>query len=180
MLTFGIFGINSAGLNLAVKLILLFLFIVWLALVYYTWADARRRIADPWLVACATAAALFPFVGTVIYIIVRPPELLEDVRERELEMQAAEARLAKDDFFLCPHCDYQVEKDFLRCPNCLRKLKDACGTCAKPLDPEWKICPYCESEIPGVTPPARRRRRSRTTSGSGGSTAVEEQARAET
>jgi predicted amidophosphoribosyltransferase len=73
-----------------------------------------------------------------------------------------------------------VEKDFLRCPNCLRKLKDACGTCAKPLDPEWKICPYCESEIPGVTPPARRRRRSRTTSGSGGSTAVEEQAPAET
>ena len=181
MLTFGIFGINSAGLNLAVKLILLFLFIVWLALVYYTWADARRRIADPWLVACATAAALFPFVGTVIYIIVRPPELLEDVRERELEMQAAEARLAKDDFFLCPHCDYQVEKDFLRCPNCLRKLKDACGTCAKPLDPEWKICPYCESEIPGVTPAPRRRRRTRTGSGSTAApAAVEEPTRAET
>jgi len=40
----------------------------------------------------------------------------------------------------------------------LRKLKDACGNCAKPLDPEWKICPYCEAEIPGKTPMPRRRR----------------------
>ena len=45
------------------------------------------------LVGCATAASLFPFVGTIVYMIVRPPEYLEDVRERELEMQAAEARL---------------------------------------------------------------------------------------
>jgi hypothetical protein len=157
--TFGVFGINSDSLNLAVKLLILLLVFIWLALVYYTFSDARRRIADPIVVACATAASLFPFVGTVIYMIVRPPEFLDDVRERELEMQAAEAQLHQHDYFLCPHCDYQVEKDFLRCPSCLRKLKDPCTNCAKPLDPEWKICPYCEAEIPGVTPQAKRRRR---------------------
>lgn len=159
MLIPAVFGINSDGLNLAVNLLILFLVIVWLALVYYTYSDARRRIADPLVVGCATAAALFPFVGTVVYMIIRPPEFLDDIRERELEMQAAEARLQQLDYFLCPHCDVQVEKDFLRCPSCMRKLKDPCGTCAKPLDPEWKICPYCESEIPGVTPQRRRRRR---------------------
>ena len=68
--------------------------VVWLALIYWTYADARRRIADPMIIGCATAASLFPFVGTIIYMIVRPPEYLDDVRERELEMQAAEARLA--------------------------------------------------------------------------------------
>ncbi len=154
-----VFGINSDGLNLAVKLLILLLVFVYLALVYYTYTDARRRIADPIVVGCATAASLFPFVGTVIYMIVRPPEYLDDVRERELEMQAAEARLHQHDYFLCPHCDYQVEKDFLRCPSCTRKLKDSCLNCAKPLDPEWKLCPYCEAEIPGVTPPPKRRRR---------------------
>lgn len=154
-----VFGINSDGLNLAVKLLILLLVFVYLALVYYTYTDARRRIADPIVVACATAASLFPFVGTVIYMIVRPPEYLDDVRERELEMQAAEARLHQMDYFLCPHCDYQVEKDFLRCPNCTRKLKDPCVNCAKPLDPEWQLCPYCEAAIPGVTPPPKRRRR---------------------
>jgi Double zinc ribbon len=159
MLPIGIFGIHNNALNTAVKLVILVLVVVWLALVYYTYADARRRIGDPMLVGCATAAALFPFVGTVVYMIVRPPEFLDDVRERELEMQAAEARLHSLNYFLCPHCDHEVEKDFLRCPSCLRKLKDPCVSCGKPLDPEWRICPYCEAEIPGVTPTPRRRRR---------------------
>jgi hypothetical protein len=154
-----IFGINSGGLNLAINLLILLLVIVWLALVYWTYADARRRIEDPMLIGCAAAASLFPFAGTVVYMIVRPPEYLEDVRERELEIQAAEARLQQLNFLLCPHCDHEVEKDFLRCPSCLRKLKDPCGTCGKPLDPAWSICPYCEAEVPGAAQPARRRRR---------------------
>ncbi|MDX6727530.1 MAG: hypothetical protein QOK49_2335, partial [Baekduia sp.] len=88
-----VFGINSSGLNTAVKLVALFLIVIYVALIYYTYADARRRIEDPMLVGCAVIAALFPFVGTIVYMIVRPPEYLDDVRERELEMQAAEARL---------------------------------------------------------------------------------------
>ena len=160
-----VFGINSDSLDTAVKLLVVFLVVVWLALVYWTLADARRRIADPLIVGCCAAASLFfPFLGTVVYMIVRPPEYLDDVRERELEMQAAEARLQESGYLVCPHCEQHVEKDFLRCPNCMRKLKDACTTCSKPLDPGWKICPYCESEIPGVTPTARRRRRRRSSS----------------
>lgn len=153
-----VFGIDPGPLNTAANLTILFLVVTWLALVYYTYSDARRRIADPMIIGCATAASLFPFVGTIVYMIVRPPEYLDDVRERELEMQAAEARLHQLNYFLCPHCDYEVEKEFLRCPSCLRKLKDACVTCTKPLDPEWKICPYCETEIAGKTPTRRRRR----------------------
>jgi hypothetical protein len=164
MFPLAIFGIDSGGLNLVVNLVILCLVVIWLALVYWTYADARRRIQDPMLVACATAASLFPFVGTFVYLIVRPPEYLDDVRERELEMQAAEARLAEYGFHLCPHCDAEVEKDFLRCPSCMRKLKDPCASCAKPLDPTWKICPYCEAEVPGQSTAARRRRRRATTS----------------
>ena len=161
----GIFGIKNNTISLVVDLVILFLVVIWLALVYWTYADARRRIGDPMLIGCATAASLFPFVGTIVYMIVRPPEYLDDVRERELEMQAAEARLAEVGYHLCPHCDYEVEKDFLRCPNCMRKLKDPCKTCGRPLDPAWKICPFCEAEIGAVpTAPPRRARRRRETS----------------
>jgi hypothetical protein len=159
-----VFGIKSSGLNLAANLVLLFLVVVWLALVYWTYADARRRIADPMLIGCATAASLFPFVGTIVYMIVRPPEYLEDVRERELEMQASEARLSQVGYHLCPHCDAEVEKDFLRCPSCMRKLKDPCKTCGRPLDPNWKLCPFCESEVGSAAAPTRRTRRRRETS----------------
>ena len=160
LLTSGIFGIKNNTISLVVDLVILFLVVVWLALVYWTYADARRRISDPLLIGCATAASLFPFVGTLVYMIVRPPEYLDDVRERDLEMQAAEARLAELGYHLCPHCDYEVERDFLRCPNRMRKLRDPCKTCGKPLDPAWRICPYCETEV-GTAPPAPRRTRRR-------------------
>ncbi len=141
MLAPAVFGISNSGINLAIDLLILFLVVIWLALVYWTYADARRRISDPWIVGSATVASLFPFVGTLVYMIVRPPEYLDDVRERELEIQAAEARLAELGYHLCPHCDYEVEKDFLRCPNCMRKLKDPCPVCGKPLDPELAHLP---------------------------------------
>jgi len=159
MAPFAYFGIESSGLNLVVDLLILFVVVLYLSLIYWTYADARRRILDPMLVGCATAASLFPFVGTIVYIILRPPEYLEDVRERELEMQAAEARLHEFDNALCPHCDYRIERDFVRCPSCLRKLKDRCVSCSRPLDQAWTICPYCEADVPGISSSRTRRKR---------------------
>ena len=159
MLTLAYFGIESSGLNLVVDLLILFVVVLYLSLIYWTYADARRRIMDPMLVGCATAASLFPFVGTIVYMILRPPEYLEDVHERELEVQAAEARLHDLDHSLCPHCDYRIERDFVRCPSCLRKLKERCVNCSRPLDQAWTICPYCETEVAPAAPPRPTRRR---------------------
>jgi len=153
-----IFGIENDTISLVVGLLLLFLAALWLALAFYTYTDARRRIADPMLVGTAVVAALiFPFIGTIVYMIVRPPEYLEDAHERELEIQAAEARLAQLQGEVCPYCDFHVEKDFLRCPSCLRRLKEPCRSCGKPLDPRWKICPFCEAEVSSGQPRARAR-----------------------
>ena len=146
-----IFGINSDAVNLAVSMLILFLVVIYLAIIYWTYMDAMRRIEDPMLVICATVASAFPFVGTILYVIVRPPEYLEDVKERELEMQAAEARLAELNYMFCPHCDCEVYKDFLRCPDCMRKLREPCANCARPLDPDWKLCPYCEAGLPDLS-----------------------------
>ena len=88
-----VFGIDNDGVNLAVNVLILFLVVIWLALVFWTYADARRRLDDPMLVACATAASLFPYVGTIVYAIVRPPEFLDEVYLRNLEISAAEERL---------------------------------------------------------------------------------------
>jgi hypothetical protein len=132
--------------------------------VFWTYADARRRIEDPMLIGCASAASLFfPFVGTIVYMIVRPPEYIDDVRERELEIAAASARLNQVQDMTCPYCDFDIEKTFLRCPSCLRRLKEPCGTCGRPLDPRWKICPYCEAEVGQAAPQQRRRAARRAT-----------------
>lgn len=160
MPVFALFGIENQALNTVVNLLALFLAVLWLALVFWTYKDAVRRISDPLLVACATATSLiFPFIGTIVYLILRPPEYIEDVRERELEIAAAEARLVQMHELACPYCAFPVERTFLRCPNCLKRLKEPCATCRKPLDPRWKICPYCEAEIRRGTQQRRRRPR---------------------
>lgn len=154
-----IFGITNDGLNLVATLFLLMLVVLWLALIVYTYLDARRRISDPFLVACATVASFFPFIGTAVYAILRPPEYLEDAHERELEIKAAELRVRQLREQSCPNCEYPIEKNFLRCPNCQRRLKDPCPTCGKPVDPRWGLCPYCETSLGGGERPRRKQRR---------------------
>jgi hypothetical protein len=156
-----LFGIENDGLNLVVNLLVFFLFVIYVALVYWTYADASRRLEDPMLIACATVASMFPFIGTIVYTIVRPPEYLEDVHEREVETKAAELRLRVLENRTCANCGNEIEPSYLRCPNCMRRLKEPCGSCRRPLDPMWKVCPYCETEVPQPTRSRSERRRPR-------------------
>ena len=152
-------GVNDffdSGAWLVIRnLSIFFVVVFWLATAYWVYKDARRRVEDPWLVAMAIVLGLIPpFVGPIIYLFFRPPEYLEDVRERELEIQAMEERLATRELH-CPVCRAQVEPSFLVCPVCTTKLKQACVSCASPLEALWQICPYCATPVtstglPGV------------------------------
>jgi len=164
-----LFGIEDGSLNLAVNLLLLLLVVVWLSLIYWTFADARRRIADPVLITTATVASLVPFIGTVIYSILRPPEYLEDVREREIETQASELRMRHLMAQSCPRCEHPIERSWLRCPECQHRLKDPCRSCNRPVDPRWSVCPYCETPMRRKSSPDSSEPRKRPRSGSSSS-----------
>lgn len=151
-----LFGIDNDALNLTVNLLVLFLVVVWLALIAWTFFDARRRMEDQLLVWCSVGASLFPFIGTVIYTILRPPEFIEDRRERDLEIRAAELRVKQLTEQSCPKCQYPIEKAFLRCPNCQARVKDPCPSCDKPIDPRWAMCPYCETPTRREPPPSKK------------------------
>ena len=147
--------------NLAIFFVLVF----WVASVYWVYKDARRRIDDPMLVAVATVLGVVPFIGPLIYMLFRPPEYLEDVRERELEIKAMERRLGGRDLH-CPVCRAEVDASFLVCPVCTTRLRQACTGCNAPLEALWQVCPFCETPIEsdGTTIPVeqpRRRRRER-------------------
>jgi len=151
--------------NVSILVVVVF----WLAVGYWVNKDARRRIADRWLVGLATLIGLFPpFVGALVYMLFRPPEYLDDVRERELEIRAMEDRLSMRGS-QCPVCRAEVDPSFLVCPVCTTRLKHACSNCNAPLEARWQVCPYCETpvESPGVELPiveARPRRRRRSSS----------------
>jgi predicted Zn-ribbon and HTH transcriptional regulator len=142
-----IFGINNTALSLAVTFAILSLVAIWIALIVFTFIDARRRISDPFLVGCATAASFFPFVGTIVYTILRPAEFLEDVRERETEMKSAETELRHLEANSCFKCGFPTHPDYVRCPACRSRLKEPCPSCDRPVGLKWKVCPYCEHTL---------------------------------
>ncbi len=157
------------------NVLIFFLVVFWLSVGYWVYKDARRRIEDPWLVAMATLLGLVPpFLGALIYMLFRPPEYLDEVRERELEIRAMEERLRGRDL-RCPVCRAEIDSGYLICPVCTTRLKQACASCKAPLEPLWQVCPYCERPVarpapveladPAVeqSPPAPQRRRSRRT-----------------
>jgi RNA polymerase subunit RPABC4/transcription elongation factor Spt4 len=154
---------HSGTWDLVRNLSIFFLVIFWLASAYWVYKDARRRIDDNVLIAIAVALGIFPpFVGPLLYMFFRPPEYLEDVRERELEIKAMEERLARRELH-CPVCRAHVEDSFLVCPVCTTKLRQACVNCKAPLETLWQVCPYCETPVETPTtiefPPAPRRER---------------------
>jgi RNA polymerase subunit RPABC4/transcription elongation factor Spt4 len=133
------------------NLIFFFLIIFWLALAYWVYKDARRRVEDPWMVGMAVLVGLVPVAGVIVYVLLRPPEYLDDVRERELEIKEMEARLGRREL-QCPVCRAEIERDFLVCPVCTTKLKQACANCKAPLEALWQICPHCETPVAPTAP----------------------------
>jgi hypothetical protein len=157
---------SGATAHFVIEVSIVMAVVFWLALGYWTYRDASRRIESPILVGLATLVGLFPpFVGPFIYMLFRPPEFIADRRERELEIRAIESRLAAADI-TCPVCHAEVDQSFLVCPVCTTKLKQACSSCNAPLEPLWQLCPYCETpmKIPDAgAPPALGTRRAATT-----------------
>lgn len=135
--------LSSPILRISGQLLALLTAVLWLALVYWTYTDARRRgsLAILW----GIIAVLFPFLGTLVYLIVRPPEYELDARERELELAVLEREL-RSRVLLCPSCRALVEKDYLICPECNWELKKPCIECEKPLEHSWETCPYCGTD----------------------------------
>src|SRR5204862_6150536 len=101
---------------------------------YWVYKDAKRRIDDPVLVAVSVAVGLvLPYVGALVYMLFRPPEYLEDVRERELEIKAMEQRLSRRDLH-CPVCRAEVAPSFLLRPVCPTRRTRSCSSCMAPPD----------------------------------------------
>jgi len=138
---------ESPAFRAGVRLALLLVVVLWLALALWVYKDARRRMDDPILIGVAVAAGLlFPFVGPFVYLFLRPPEYLDDVRERELEIRLMERRFGGAE--TCPYCTGPVEAEYIVCPSCSTPLRERCDGCQRPLDPSWVVCPYCAARAP--------------------------------
>jgi hypothetical protein len=116
---------------------------LWILLIGYVHADARRRGMNALL---WTLLAIFipSGVGIILFFILRDPIAIP-----------------------CPSCGTPARKGFAFCASCGAPVRRACGSCHQPVEPGWRNCPSCGAAI--VESPPRGPDRS--ASGSTSSTA---------
>jgi type IV pilus assembly protein PilB len=47
----------------------------------------------------------------------------------------------------CLECGGGMEAEYVVCPTCGHPRRDECSQCRRPLNPDWKFCPYCAASI---------------------------------
>jgi RNA polymerase subunit RPABC4/transcription elongation factor Spt4 len=123
-----------------------FLAALWLSLIFWTFRDIRSRSRDPFMrILAVVVVALLSLPGILIYLILRPPQTLEEEYQHSLEEEALLQTI--EDATVCPGCNRRVQHDWVACPNCHIKLKKVCPHCGKYLELPWNLCPYCGTAV---------------------------------
>ncbi|TMC21251.1 MAG: zinc ribbon domain-containing protein [Chloroflexi bacterium] len=123
-----------------------FLVIFWVSLVIWTFRDIRSRTQDFLTQILATVLVFIFFVpGLFVYMILRPPQTIAEISERQLEEESLLAEMTERQ--TCSNCHARIESDFQICPSCGQKLKRPCPKCERLLELRWTFCPYCASHV---------------------------------
>ncbi|NPV78294.1 MAG: zinc ribbon domain-containing protein [Anaerolineae bacterium] len=115
---------------------------LWLSLIFWAYRDIRNRTRDNLMriLAVLIVAVLF-LPGVIIYLILRPPQTIEEEYQKSLEEEAMLQTI--EDNPICPGCSRRVQQDWTVCPNCHTRLKKACQHCGRLIELPWNLCPYC-------------------------------------
>ena len=118
---------------------------LWLSLIIWAFRDMRHRSRDPFAqILAALLVALLPFIGIIIYLILRPPETLAEAYERALEEEALLQEIEERP--TCPGCSRTINPNWILCPHCHTRLRKACPDCNSLMDLQWTLCPYCGNQ----------------------------------
>lgn len=119
-----------------------FLFAFWIAMGIWTFHDIRQRTRD-WLVIILAVALvlIFPLIGLLLYLMIRPKATLADVYDRALEEEALLRELEQTQ--ACHSCGVPVKDVWVYCPNCHNQLQHTCPSCGNLARNEWEICVFC-------------------------------------
>jgi RNA polymerase subunit RPABC4/transcription elongation factor Spt4 len=137
---------SAAGTFLAV-VVVLFLLFFWIALAFWAYRDARRRSDSAWLAVFALAVNVLPYLGLLLYVVLRPPRTMDEERALLLEEQALTEGPAEVISRPCPTCGREIELDFVICPYCRTQFARRCRACQRWLRLGWRVCPYCAEEV---------------------------------
>jgi len=135
----------ASYLTIAIAIFGVLLAAFWLSLVVWAVRDMRSRSRDPFASLLAgLTVLLLPFVGILIYWMLRPPQTLTEVYERALEEEALLQEIEERPS--CPGCSRAVQKGWIICPHCHTRLRKQCPDCNELMELQWNLCPFCGNQ----------------------------------
>ncbi len=135
-----------------------FLFAFWIAMGIWTFNDIRARSRD-WLaiVLAVVLVLVFPIIGWILYMMIRPKATLAEVYDRALEEETLLREL--EETLTCHTCGIPVKDNWVYCPNCHSQLQHSCATCGTLARNEWDICVNCGAPQRAPGPPKQQQPR---------------------
>jgi hypothetical protein len=142
--------ISSPVIQLGIRMIGIYLVILWIATAYWAFRDMQQRSDNavlPYLVAAGIIlfTPVFFVFAVWVYKIVRPHEKIGEVWERNL---AEEALLAEVEAIRhCPTCERRVNEEWIICPACRTRLNRVCPNCSRLVGLDWSLCAWCGKDF---------------------------------
>ncbi len=151
MIALSFFDSSNGAVVAAIIAAVIYVTVLYVAVAFWVVRDARRR-SDSWFFAffAGLLGLGLPFLGVLIYLVIRPPRTLDEERALLLEEQAlqeSEPAESGPATRPCPTCGREIEPDFVMCPYCRTQFARRCTACGKWLRLGWHVCPYCAEEI---------------------------------
>lgn len=137
--------LGSPSTQLALQLIGAYLVGLYAVTIFWTIRDAQQRVASAVIPYALGSLALLPYLGVLLYVIVRPRETLAEKYERELAQRSLLAEAERRQ--TCPTCSVRVEETWLLCPACRTPLHGVCASCGRIVRLRWDICPHCGKDF---------------------------------
>lgn len=150
---------SNMSLDLGIKLMLGYFFIIWGAFIIWVIKDITNRTTNILIQALSIFIILFftPIFGLPVYLLIRPrATLFEQYYEEEEEKESIDDL---EELYHCPGCSHTVSRDFKFCPKCAFELTVSCSSCRKQIHADWTLCPYCgEKNITSGKPTAKEKK----------------------
>ena len=136
----------ARGVQFLLAIGIAYLIALWFALIAWTFRDIEARSRSVFTQVFSTLlVALFFVPGLMLYLILRPKETLDQAFQRALEEEYLLQDL--DDLPLCQGCQRTVDPEFVLCPHCQTALRGPCPACSRLIDLRWNVCPYCAESV---------------------------------
>jgi RNA polymerase subunit RPABC4/transcription elongation factor Spt4 len=133
---------ESPLLEFAIKGALIYLAVLWFAMVVWVARDIVNRSNNIlFQVSMILLNITLPVFGLVLYMILRPSRTLLEKYYDEMEYDFISEHALQEEH--CKQCNELLGQDFLYCPSCSEKVRSSCASCKHVYLNQYIVCPYC-------------------------------------